>query len=45
MNLSPEQQLTLDEFNKGKNIFLTGPGGSGKTELLVALKKEKQLIT
>lgn len=34
MNLSIEQQLALDEFNKGKNIFLTGPGGSGKTELI-----------
>jgi ATP-dependent DNA helicase PIF1 len=34
MNLSPEQQLALDEFNMGKNIFLTGPGGSGKTELI-----------
>jgi ATP-dependent DNA helicase PIF1 len=34
MNLSPEQQLALDEFIKGKNIFLTGPGGSGKTELI-----------
>jgi ATP-dependent DNA helicase PIF1 len=34
MNLSLEQQLALDEFNCGKNIFLTGPGGSGKTELI-----------
>jgi ATP-dependent DNA helicase PIF1 len=34
LNLSPEQQLALDEFSKGKNIFLTGPGGSGKTELI-----------
>ena len=34
LNLSPEQQLALEEFTKGKNIFLTGPGGSGKTELI-----------
>lgn len=34
MNLSPEQELALDDFSKGKNIFLTGPGGSGKTELI-----------
>lgn len=34
LNLSPEQQLALEEFAKGKNIFLTGPGGSGKTELI-----------
>lgn len=32
--LSVEQQFALDEFNSGKNIFLTGPGGSGKTELI-----------
>ena len=32
--LSVEQQFALDEFNAGKNIFLTGPGGSGKTELI-----------
>jgi ATP-dependent DNA helicase PIF1 len=34
MKLSIEQQYALDEFNQGKNIFLTGPGGSGKTELI-----------
>jgi len=34
LNLSPEQELALEEFTKGKNIFLTGPGGSGKTELI-----------
>ena len=39
MNLSLEQQLALDEFTKGKNIFLTGPGGSGKTELIKRMVK------
>lgn len=39
MNLSLEQQLTLDEFIKGNNIFLTGPGGSGKTELIKRIVK------
>ena len=34
MNLSLEQQLAFDEFNSGNNIFITGPGGSGKTELI-----------
>jgi ATP-dependent DNA helicase PIF1 len=45
LSLSPEQQLALDEFSKGKNIFLTGPGGSGKTELIkrmVAYCEDKQ---
>lgn len=34
IELSPEQQQALDAFNKGENIFLTGPGGSGKTVLI-----------
>ena len=34
MNLSPEQTLALQKFKEGKNIFLTGPGGSGKTALI-----------
>lgn len=32
--LSAEQDEALQLFKKGKNIFLTGPGGSGKTELI-----------
>uniref|UniRef100_A0A6C0HGE0 AAA+ ATPase domain-containing protein n=1 Tax=viral metagenome TaxID=1070528 RepID=A0A6C0HGE0_9ZZZZ len=41
--LSPEQEEALSEYSAGKNIFLTGPGGSGKTELIkqmVRLGKE-----
>jgi ATP-dependent DNA helicase PIF1 len=34
IKLSPEQENALALFEKGKNIFLTGPGGSGKTELI-----------
>jgi ATP-dependent DNA helicase PIF1 len=34
ITLSPEQELALKEYVAGKNIFLTGPGGSGKTELI-----------
>ena len=29
--LSEEQKLILDVCNKGKNVFMTGPGGTGKT--------------
>jgi ATP-dependent DNA helicase PIF1 len=29
--LSPEQQLAYDKFVKGENIFVTGPGGTGKS--------------
>jgi len=32
--LAPEQQQALDLFAAGENIFLTGPGGSGKSVLI-----------
>ena len=34
IKLSQEQENALQLFEKGNNIFLTGPGGSGKTELI-----------
>ena len=34
LRLSKEQTIALDIFKKGSNLFLTGPGGSGKTELI-----------
>ena len=34
IELSPEQQYALDAFNNGENIFITGPGGTGKTRLI-----------
>ena len=34
VDLSEAQQEALDAFNDGKNVFLTGPGGSGKSELI-----------
>jgi ATP-dependent DNA helicase PIF1 len=44
LTLSPEQELALKDYVLGKNIFLTGPGGSGKTELIkqmVRISKEQ----
>ena len=44
LSLSLEQTEALSEYNAGNNIFLTGPGGSGKTELIkrmVGMSKEK----
>ena len=34
MELSTEQQLVFDKYIEGQNIFMTGPGGSGKSELI-----------
>ena len=44
--LSEKQKLALNNFNSGNNIFLTGPGGSGKTFLIKKIVKicnEKKL--
>jgi ATP-dependent DNA helicase PIF1 len=37
---SPDQQIALDLIKEGKNIFLTGPGGVGKSALIKSLKKK-----
>ena len=34
MELSIEQQIAVDKYIKGQNIFITGPGGSGKSLLI-----------
>lgn len=34
IELSPEQLCALNAFNNGENIFITGPGGTGKTKLI-----------
>ena len=34
MTFSTEQQHAFDAFLEGKNIFITGPGGSGKSHLI-----------
>ena len=34
MELSTEQNEVLESFKQGENIFITGPGGTGKTELI-----------
>ena len=33
-NLSPEQKIAYSKFLRGKNLFITGPGGTGKTKLI-----------
>jgi ATP-dependent DNA helicase PIF1 len=39
MELSKEQQLAFDKYIKGDNIFITGPGGSGKSALIKKIKE------
>lgn len=34
MELSEEQQRIIELFNTGENLFITGPGGTGKTFLI-----------
>jgi Cdc6-like AAA superfamily ATPase len=41
--LSPDQERALSVFQSGHNVFVTGPGGTGKTRLIrefVRLAKE-----
>ena len=32
--LSDEQKYAYDKFTQGSNLFITGPGGTGKTQLI-----------
>lgn len=39
MELSKEQQIAFDKYVQGYNIFITGPGGTGKSALIRAIYK------
>jgi ATP-dependent DNA helicase PIF1 len=39
MELSREQQIAFDKYVQGTNIFITGPGGAGKSELIRMIYK------
>jgi len=41
---SVEQQIAIDYFIRGENIFLTGPGGTGKTFLIKEFIKEAFIL-
>jgi len=48
MELSLEQKLAFDKYITGNNIFITGPGGSGKSALIKniyedAIENEKKI--
>ena len=34
MNLSKDQNYAFEKFKQGDNLFITGPGGTGKTQLI-----------
>lgn len=34
MKLSEEQKYAFEKFKQGENLFITGPGGTGKTKLI-----------
>ena len=38
MQYSAEQRIAFHKYNEGKNVFLTGPGGTGKTALIKYLR-------
>jgi ATP-dependent DNA helicase PIF1 len=48
IQLSNEQHESYNKFIQGKNIFITGPGGSGKSELIKKIyldsKRQKRKI-
>ena len=43
MQLSPSQQIAFDKFSTGQNIFISGPGGHGKTFLINEFKKKSNV--
>ena len=48
IELSERQQLAFDKYKEGKNVFVTGPGGTGKSALIKkiyadSLNREKNI--
>ena len=43
MQFSEEQQIAFDKYIQGQNIFITGPGGTGKSALIKHLKQDADI--
>lgn len=41
--LTEDQQMVLDSFKEGKNIFITGPGGCGKSYIVKEIVRRANL--
>jgi len=41
--LSPEQNYAFEKFKRNENLFITGPGGTGKTKLIKYLVADTKL--
>ncbi len=41
--LSPEQKHAFARYQLGNNVFITGPGGTGKSYLIKAIKRDLEL--
>ena len=39
MEFSVEQQIAFNKYIQGQNIFITGPGGTGKSALIKYIKQ------
>ena len=39
MELSLEKRIAFDKYVQGNNIFITGPGGTGKSALIKTIYK------
>jgi ATP-dependent DNA helicase PIF1 len=44
ISFSPEQTASLELFNQGKNVFLTGPGGTGKSLLIKQMVEQSKSL-